>query len=700
MKTKNILKIGVFSIVILSLLISPILNLHHQKASADVGIVGSLGYQSWKEILARVPETQAEKWCDAIYGEEEWKEVPFVTKNWWSHKFCVIQLSVIEGIGAAMFGLTQSLIGYILWALNPVTYGGFVKNIAVQGIWSVLRNFMNLALVLILVFIAIATILWIKKYRWQETLWKLVIVALLINFSLIIPGIILDTSHFITYTFLNLARIDDLDITDSMMKGLASEELARAGKYQLPMIDNIIATYDSSTKETSVEATGWGLGIGKSLIIATLLLLIGIFVVIALVAIFFTMIFRAFMIIALLCVAPIAFAAWILPDTEKYWKMWWQQFIKWCTYPILFALMLYIGIYIMTGIKLGTAGLAKEDIKIGLITTVVQMILFSMFLVGGLIFSIQGGGAVAQFVMKQGSKVRAFAGTKIKERTIESRPYKFAGRVLTKIPLLKVMGEEMMIAGEKSKTARIKENEKNLENISLGTLKQLEKSPLPSPLERGAYEQRIALTNRLAKMGVLGDKSIEFIKLHMQDRSFDQLTISRAVPQHFRIKDGFFGKTGPSTREKVQALGGIKENKILELTQAKEFLMDQVNEAKKQAEKAGKSEKEIEDIKTQKFDEIIQEIIGTLNPAQVNAFWRAISAKTLIEEGWGGPDGKIIQAIDKLDETKKKFREEMLPLSRALQEISGITPPKVIKAKEEPKEKIELYDQYGRKINK
>jgi len=360
--------------------------------------------------------------------------------------------------------------------------------------------------------------------------------------------------------------------------------------------------------------------------------------------------------------------------------------------------MLFMGITVMNGLFKGIG--SGDAAKLGMIAFGIRMFLFSMFLVAGLLISIQGGGAASSFVMKQGSKVRAFAGTKIKERTIESRPYKFAGRVLTKIPLLKVMGEEMMIAGEKSKTARIKENEKNLENISLGTLKQLEKSPLPSPLERGAYEQRIALTNRLAKMGVLGDKSIEFIKLHMQDRSFDQLTISRAVPQHFRIKDGFFGKTGPSTREKVQALGGIKENKILELTQAKEFLMDQVNEAKKQAEKAGKSEKEIEDIKTQKFDEIIQEIIGTLNPAQVNAFWRAISAKTLIEEGWGGPDGKIIQAIDKLDETKKKFREEMLPLSRALQEISGITPPKVIKAKEEPKEKIELYDQYGRKINK
>jgi len=71
----------------------------------------------------------------------------------------------------------------------------------------------------------------------------------------------------------------------------------------------------------------------------------------------------------------------------------------------------------------------------------------------------------------------------------------------------------------------------------------------------------------------------------------------------------------------------------------------------------------------------------------LNAFWRAISAKTLIEEEWGGPNGKIMQAIDQLDETKKKFHEEMLPISLGLSEISGVTlPKKPLKEKEEKEE--------------
>jgi hypothetical protein len=429
------------------------------------------------------------------------------------------------------------------------------------------------------------------------------------------------------------------------------------------------------------------MSLGYFFITAFSIILIGLFAVISLLAVFLAMIIRSGIIIVLLCFTPVAFAAWIFPDTEKYWKMWWEQFIKWCTFPVLFGVMLWIGVSAVN--NLGITKIASEGADLGMMPFIIRLFLFSMFLVGGLIFSVQGGGATSQFVMKQAGKVRAFAGTRIKERAIESPIYKKAGQVLTKVPLLKGVGKEMMIAGEKSKNARIKEYEKNLENISLPTLKQLEEAPLSSSLERGAYEQRIALTNRLAKIGELGDKSIEFIKLHQRDRNFDQLTISRAVPQDFTIKDGVFGETGQTVKEKAKALGSIKENKIIELTQAKDFIKKQVNEAGKQAKKAGKSEKEIEDIKIQKFNEVIQEIVRTLNPAQLNAFWRAISAKTLVEEEWGGPQGKIIQAIDRLDETKKKFREEMLPLSRPLQEISGIKTLKekeAKEAKEEPEE--------------
>jgi hypothetical protein len=49
----------------------------------------------------------------------------------------------------------------------------------------------------------------------------------------------------------------------------------------------------------------------------------------------------------------------------------------------------------------------------------IQIILFSMFLVGGLIFSVQSGGAVAQTVQKQGNKLALGAGALLGTRALK-----------------------------------------------------------------------------------------------------------------------------------------------------------------------------------------------------------------------------------------------------------------------------------------
>jgi hypothetical protein len=178
-----------------------------------------------------------------------------------------------------------------------------------------------------------------------------------------------------------------------MISSLETETLTSGKEYEIAGVSGI----------TQASTTGWGLSFGNGLIATFCLILIGLFAVIALLAVFVTMMLRSAIIVALLCFTPIAFAAWIFPDTEKYWKMWWQQFIKWCTFPVIFGLMLWIGISAVN--NLGTTQIANASVSIGMIPFIIRIILFSMFLVGGLIFSVQGGGAAAQFVMKQGSKV-------------------------------------------------------------------------------------------------------------------------------------------------------------------------------------------------------------------------------------------------------------------------------------------------------
>src|SRR5680860_593777 len=595
MKTKNILKIGVLSIILLSLLISPILKLVPQKAIAeevckstnpayeasckekcatgDVSIVGTCPVEDQKCCLIKIlatpvdqklgettdvtgtaKELKATEVCSwlvykkaepdsaawsMIHGDEDDK--------WWSHKVCTFQIGTLEGIGKMIAGMINSLTAQIFWALNPTTYGGFVKNEGVVKIWEILRNFMNLALVLILIIIAISTILGIKKYRWQEILWKLVLIALLINFSLILPGVLLDISHFITYTFINLTQNlnNDESIAQTVMNLYRTDEISGPEKYSASYGDTMGAIEvgeDSEDKrEIKIEKEGWGLAWGNFFLVLAALALIGVFVFISLIAIFFVMMFRSFAIIILLAVSPIAFAAWILPNTQKFWELWWGQFTRWCLFPITFAISLYAGIVVLNGMHGSLAAMGTSNEKLGIIAMIVQIILFSMFLIGGLIVSIQSSGAVGKVVQKQVSRAGWLAGAFAVRKTTgavkESSAYKKAGKLLTKVPLLGGVGQEMMVTGEKAKAGRVKEHEKNLENVGLGNLKELEKASAPSPLDRNAYERRIALTNKLADMGKLGKKSVEFIRMHQGDKRLNASAITKAIPHYFKLNE-------------------------------------------------------------------------------------------------------------------------------------------------------------------
>jgi hypothetical protein len=311
-----------------------------------------------------------------------------------------------------------------------------------------------------------------------------------------------------------------------------------------------------------------------------------------------------------------------------------------------------------------------------------------MFLVGGLIFSVQAGGATSQAVTKLSGKLAVGAGallsTKLKGKIVESSTYAKAGQALTSVPLLRGVGQEMLVAGEKMKAGRVKEHEKELETVSLGTLKQLEEAKLPSKLEREAYEKRIALVNKLAEMGELGKNSVEFIKHNKDDIRFNKKAIAEAIPHYFKVEDGKLVETGDDIKDKVLALSRIKPDKIKDKTQASDFIKDIMESKASLAAQEGKTEKEQEAIKQETFEKIIQEITKTLSTPQLAGWWLGLSPKDMVEKGWGGPNGMIVQAIEKDPKAKRKFYEEDIPASSALRGASGISGPEKKGTKEQP----------------
>lgn len=103
--------------------------------------------------------------------------------------------------------------------------------------------------------------------------------------------------------------------------------------------------------------------------------LIGVFIAFALLSA------RRFILIGLLVVAPIALVAWILPNTEKFWKIWWESFSKLLMmYPLILFIVASgrIFAYIVSG-----ADTASSE-NAGLVETAVGDPILLLMLVAGL----------------------------------------------------------------------------------------------------------------------------------------------------------------------------------------------------------------------------------------------------------------------------------------------------------------------------
>lgn len=706
MKIKKLLKIGFFGIIFFAFIISPVFKSNFLPANAaeeaeepepentEPFPVGNEAFEfaqnggflfTTKDIITSLMEENPNSVCNEIDLDEiinecakgknlVYRETVCQVKAAFAKTQCEFVISLTEGIGTMFGGIINSEIEWILNALNPSVYGGTI-NKGVQAIWTVLRNIVNSILILGLIGMAIATIVGAKKYAWKQILWKLILVALLVNFSLVISGTVVAVSNYLTGHFLVLSQ-GNTSIAPRIMTGYGytkvegttnqynSPDLFSGDKYKLTQMD-----------PEEVEKKGvnkFTIGLGNTFIISFIMILTGGFAVIALLAIYITIIVRNVFLIMLIGFSPLAFAAWIFPATERYWKLWWNNFIKWCTFPIMFSFMLYVSLIVMGAMPPINANSSMAAI-------IMHMVLFSVFLVGGLILSLQAGGATAKIVIQQSDKIGKAVGSFIGKRTTEgiteSATYKKAGQLLTKMPLLGGVGREMMTSGEKTRATRIKAHEKELENVDLGTLKMIEKSPLPSKLNRNEYEARIALDNTLARMGKLGDESIQHIALNKDEAQLDVKAITDSIPQYFKIENKEMVATGKSIQDQVTALGRLKPDKIRDKFSASDFMKKIMDEAKESAQAQGKALEEIDAMMDQAFDQTIQEVTNRFSPAQMAGFWKSFKDEDLIEKGWGGTDGKIVQAIQKDPDAERKFYEQMIPSSLALREASGISRP-------------------------
>lgn len=239
--------------------------------------------------------------------------------------------TLIAGILGAIILFGQAVLStgsaMFSWAINNplgVSLTNPANNPIIQIGWTLIRDLTNMFFILGLAYIGLATALNISGFNTKKTFAKLLLFALLINFTPVIAGVIVDTANIVTDFFLSSVDFSELGRieTDAFTKWDKVKEAATA----IVSIEFWIKFFMKNVFYMVTGITLW--------IFALLFLM------------------RHFAIWFLVILSPLAFFAGIFEfgKAKEIYKKWWQQFIAWSFIAVPAGFFLYLGRHFMAGV--------------------------------------------------------------------------------------------------------------------------------------------------------------------------------------------------------------------------------------------------------------------------------------------------------------------------------------------------------------
>jgi hypothetical protein len=243
----------------------------------------------------------------------------------------LIIIAVPSSVKAGIFGAVASLLGiiigqFITFLSKIITleinifakfaqFNNFLNVTAVQEGWKLVRDVCNMFFILILLMISFATILKIESYAYKKWLGKLVIAAILINFSKTITGFLIGFSQVVMLTFVSAFKDA---VAGNLGQGLHLNEMMSSS---LSGEVNDTFSGSESLKDDSLDA----LAVFGALLLA--LILLTVFVIVMLIMIV-VLVGRIVSLWVLVILSPVAYLLQASPFGSKYAKQWWQELGK------------------------------------------------------------------------------------------------------------------------------------------------------------------------------------------------------------------------------------------------------------------------------------------------------------------------------------------------------------------------------------
>lgn len=259
------------------------------------------------------------------------------------------------------------------WIMMMLAYGTKMLSFpAVTEGFKICLSITNLLFVTGLIIGAFQMILGIQEGEAKKRLGQTILYGLLINFSMLIAGFLLDISNVLTVFF-------SASVTSDNIRNALSPTIFQTFGEQDPSITMALAG-----------------------------LAFTIFVVIILIAVFGTALVRNLHVAVLLLLMPLSWGFLVFPGMHEYGKKWWDEFIKWglVVLPTM-TFFLYLAIQAVHGIYAAS----NPGKPLTIIDSIVNVFIVAGIMVAGLKISQSVGGFTAKAVLGGAASVAMGAAT-------------------------------------------------------------------------------------------------------------------------------------------------------------------------------------------------------------------------------------------------------------------------------------------------
>lgn len=286
--------------------------------------------------------------------------------------------SLILQVVVIILYLILFLSNFLLWLAGMLFNTVFVETVlqfgqnfgnssGVLAAWTVLRDLGNIFLLFSFVFMGIATILNLHDYTVKKTLPRLIIFAVLLNFSLFAAEAVVDVSNGVSSAIIGQTIPDTVCVEGALdagrfvetfqtgdspaercarqfgITGLVMNNSHLSSVLNLPAYQDLdsIGELDTTLKQV---ATLFGLSLFSSILsvvffAAAIMLLI-----------------RVIVLTFIIVTAPIGFAGMAVPFMGSIAQKWWHELVNQAFFVPIFLLLVFVGLKVVEGSGLNGAG--------------------------------------------------------------------------------------------------------------------------------------------------------------------------------------------------------------------------------------------------------------------------------------------------------------------------------------------------------